>query len=244
MRTGQREKWFQCVFAGLLLGFALLSPIPSYPQLPKKIASQEWRIIRLAERQPDGFRFVATGFALAREGKTYVITNAHVLEKVKDPSKFYADFAPPMNAHVVTLLSKDLTDDLALFATDVEINGATNGATEERVGEAKVKTPVFILGFDDSHTTRDQLNIESGSVEMVGLWVDERHLFFPSGKYPGPAAPAMLISGVTCRLGGSGSPVFGFEGEILGVVKAYTDDGKCLAIDILPVLRLLEKFSQ
>jgi hypothetical protein len=228
------------VCSGLLLAFAFLIPMQSFSRLPTSIASQEWRIVRLAEKEPDGFHFVATGFALVRNKKAFVVTSAHILEKVHDPSKFYADFAPPMKAHAVTVWSKDSTDDLAVLATSVEINGEL----EERAAEPTVKAPVFIVGFDDAHTTRDQINIQSGAVETVGLWAEEKHFFIISGKYQGPTAPAMLISGVTCRLGGSGSPVFGSEGEILGVVKGFTGDRKCLAIDIQPALRLLEKYSQ
>ena len=183
---------------------------------------------------------MASGFALVRKGETYVITNAHVLEQVQDPGKFYADFGPPMKAHAVKILARDSTDDLAVLATNVEIHVGA----EEHVKEPRVNTTVFIVGFDDEHTTRDRLNIESGAIEEVGFWMEEKHMFILSGTYSGSAAPAMLISGVTCRLGGSGSPVFDLQGDILGVVKGFSDDGKCLAIDILPVRRLLEKYSQ
>ena len=59
----------------------------------------------------------------------------------------------------LTVLSKDSTDDLAVLATNVGISGET----EERAEEPKAKTTVFIVGFDDGHTTRDQLNSESGA---------------------------------------------------------------------------------
>jgi Trypsin-like peptidase domain len=233
-----REKSFPVFCFGSLMVFGHLLQAPPSPRLPKAIASQEWRILKLAEREQDGFHFVGTGFALVRKEKAFVITNAHVLEKIKHLTELYADFGPPGNAHSMIVLSKDVTDDIAVLATDAEIQGDT----EERIGVPKRTAAVFIVGFDDGHTTRDNLNVESGSIEMVGIWVDEKRLFYPSAQYLGAGAPAMLISGVTCRQGGSGSPVFGSDGEILGVVKGFTGDGKCLAISIPPALRLLEKY--
>ncbi len=104
---------------GLLFFSALLSPRPPSLGLPTAIASQEWRITRLAEREQDGFHFVATGFAWVRKEKTYVITSGHVREKVKNPVKLYADFPVPVRAHRARVLSMDHTDDIAVLVTDV-----------------------------------------------------------------------------------------------------------------------------
>jgi trypsin-like peptidase len=237
---GQFGEWSCVAGFGLLFFVALLSQKPPSSALPAAIASQEWRIIRLAESEQDGFHFVTTGFALVRKQKTYVITSGHIREKVKNPFELYADFAAPVKAHPARILSVDRTADVAVLETDIE----GSGRTEERAGEAHPGTTVFIVGFDDAHTTRDTLNVESGLVQMVGLWVEGKHLFVPSGKYPGPAAPGLLLSGVTCRPGGSGSPVFGSDGDILGVMKGFTEDGKCLVIGIRPALTLLGKYSK
>ena len=193
----------------------------------------------MAERRKEGFRFVATGLALVRNNRTYIITNEHVLRKLINRNQFYADFAPPVNAHQIRLLSANSNDDIAILRTDVTLDGAT----KERPGEAKLGKVVFVVGFEDSHTTRGNLQVERGVIETVGLWVEDRHLFVTSGKYPGRATPALLVSGVLCQQGGSGSPVFGSEGELLGVVKAFADNGMCLAIGIQPVLKLLKRYS-
>ena len=172
-----------------------------------------------------------------------MVTSAHVLERVADRAQLYADFEKPVGGHRADVLSTDEVADIALLVTKVK----TDGRTADSVGEAKVGALVFVVGFDDTHLLRSQLKTEQGVVENVGLWADQKHLFIPTGKqtaYSGSAAPALLISGLSCRQGESGSPVFGSQGEILGVMKAFTDKGSCLAMGIGPALALLQRYEE
>lgn len=180
------------------------------------------------------FYFLGTGVALVRGKQTYVITNKHIVEKVEDVTRIYADFPPPIGAHPVNWSRKSFSGDIAVLATELKIDGET----QEQIGEAKPSTPVFVVGFDDEHI--DNLSMQRGAIEMLGAWVEDKHMLIPSGIYFGPSVPAMIISGVTCRAGGSGSPVFSLDGKILGIVKGFTDDRKCLAIRIGAALELLE----
>lgn len=211
------------------------------PTLPTVIKSQEWRIVRLAERKEDGLHFAATGLALTHNGKTYVITSSHVVASVSNLARFYAEFLSPGNAHLVKVLSTDPTSDIAVLRTDVVLNGKTEGLL---FGEPKQGAAVFIVGFDESHTTRNNLNVQRGTVETVLPWVDDKLSPITSGKYPGLTTFAFLISDITCRVGASGSPVFGSKGETLGLLKGYLEDGRCVAVGIRPALEFLEKHQE
>jgi len=219
---------------------ALILRPPANVQLPTAVQSQKWRVVRIAESQNDGFHFLATGFALVRNQKAYVITSRHILEKVKDQAKLYADFVPPVGAHPATILAADPLADILILGTDAK----PQEDPVERIGVGKVGARVFIVGFDDIHMTRNTLNTDSGIIQRVGRWVEQQHLLVISGQHEGPSAHDLLISGVTCRLGGSGSPVFGTDGQILAVVKGTTDDGKCLAIGLEHALQLLEQYAK
>lgn len=224
------------VFAPTLLMVAFIFQGSPTLVLPTPIASQKWRVVRLARQEKDGFHFLATGVALVRQKKTYVVTSAHVMEKVADPTKIYADFPPPVNAHPVSVLARSSRGDIVVLATDVR----TDGNTVEKTGEAREGMPVFIVGFDDEHTATDNRNIQRGVIDLVAPWAEEKHMFILTPKYPGVTAPGLLISGVTCQPGGSGSPVFGADGKILGVVKGHGDDSRCIAIGISAAVKLLE----
>src|SRR6266446_6512097 len=100
-------------FVRLLVCCALLWSSTTL-EIPSAIKSQPWRAVRLAENRKDGFHFVASGFILVRAGKTYVVTSAHVLEKVSNRTQFYADFEKPVEGHLAVVLSTDEVSDIAL----------------------------------------------------------------------------------------------------------------------------------
>jgi len=210
------------------------------PALPPPIVSQRWRVLRLARRKEDGFHFVATGFAIARPERTYVVTCAHVIEKVGTGTPLFADFQSPINAHATLVLAKSADPDIAILATDVQISGRA----QERTGEGKRGMQVFLVGFDDEHTEKDRPQIQNGVIEAMGWWVEEKqHRLFTSSTTTRSGARAMLISGLVCNPGVSGSPVFGPDGQIVAVTTAFTVDHRCLATAAPLAIELLEQIA-
>jgi hypothetical protein len=90
--------------------------------------------------------------------------------------------------------------DLAVLASDVHIPGNTPEVT----GHAKQGLRVFIVGFNDKHTEKDNPEIQKRSDHRSWLVEERRHRVFTSKRTIGPATPAMLISGSICQPGESG----------------------------------------
>src|SRR4051794_22180958 len=74
------------------------APPPPPPEIPHAVVVQKWRSLRLAEKKGNGFPFLGTGFALIRNRKVYVVTNAHVLKKASNQKQIYTDFEKPIDA--------------------------------------------------------------------------------------------------------------------------------------------------
>ena len=210
---------------------------PSEP--PPSIVSQRWRILRLARKREDGFHFVATGFVITRSTRTYIVTCSHVVDNSTDAAPLYADFAYPLNAHRTFVLATNSASDLALLASDVQIAGKT----DETTIDVKEGMRVFVVGFDDQHMEKDNPQIQSGMIQAIGWW-ERRHRIFTSRRAPsGTNTPGILISGLTCMPGESGSPVFGENGEILAVTTAFTHDHSCVATATPALIDLLEHIA-
>jgi hypothetical protein len=67
---------------------------------------------------------------------------------------------------------------------------------------------------------------------LVGTWDDKNHVLYRDDKtFP----PAFLVSGVVCRGGGSGGPVFYSNGSLVGIMKGFVETGECLVMGIQPL---------
>jgi S1-C subfamily serine protease len=239
------EKAIPMVRESLIVTIALLA-VSQLTQLseplyltPPSVVSQRWRILRLARKREDGFHFVATGFVITGPGKTYVVTCAHVVDKSAGGAPLYADFPSPLNAHPTTVVALNREADLALLTADVE----TVESTQVGTGEGKQGMPVFVVGFDDEHTEKDNPQFHSGVITTVGWWEERWQRVFTSRRTAESATPAVIIAGPTCQPGESGSPVFGVDGQIVGVTTASTNDHNCLATAVFALNDLLERVT-
>jgi S1-C subfamily serine protease len=206
----------------------LLEPLP--------VKSQEWRIVRLAEMKKDGFHFVQSGVAVVRMKRVFVITCLHFVNKLSGEDRLYVDFEPPVHAHKANIVWADEASDLAVLETEVELNGNV----EETTAEPHEGAEIFVVGFDDDHLYRDTLNIQKGIIDLVGTWDDKNHVLYENHKsFP----PVFLISGVTCRQGGSGGPVFDSKGNLVGIMKgiAHTKKSQCLVMAVQPLSKALDQ---
>lgn len=208
--------------------------------IPGQVNSQKWRAVRIAARQPEGFHFLGTGFGLVRGGKVFVITNEHTLQKAHERygagTEIWVDFQPPVHAHQSQLMATDGLHDLAILSTDV----AFEGEGQEQVTNAMAGDPVMAIGYDDQHNQQHEPLVSRGTVKLTAPYALKEKALITSGVYPGPTAPAIVISGVNCASGASGSPVFDQRGRIVGYLKGRLDTGDCLAISINRALELLK----
>lgn len=243
--TPRPENAIQMVRKSLILTIALLAAShltqSSEPLFltPPSVISQRWRILRLARKREDGFHFVATGFVITRLGKTYVVTCAHVVDKSAGGTPLYADFPSPLNAHPTTVVAVNREADLALLTADVK----TVESTQTVTGEGWQGMPVFVVGFDDEHTEKDNPQFHSGVITTVGWWEERWQRVFTSRRTTESATPAVMISGSTCQPGESGSPVFEVDGQIVGVTTASTNEHNCLATSMPALNDLLERVT-
>jgi S1-C subfamily serine protease len=225
------------IFTIALLAVSQLTQPPEPLFLtPPSVVSQRWRILRLARKRQDGFHFVATGFVVTRSRKTYVVTCAHVVDKSGGEAPLYADFPSPLNAHPTTVVAVNREADLALLTADVKTFESTEAVTRE----GKEGMPVFVVGFDDEHTEKDNPQFHSGVITTVGWWEERWQRIFTSRRTAESATPAVMITGSKCQPGESGSPVFGVDGQIVGVTTASTNDHNCLATAMPALNDLLE----
>jgi S1-C subfamily serine protease len=221
----------------LLAISALVQQWEPLPEPPPSIVSQRWRILRLARKREDGFHFVATGF-VTRSKKTYIVTCAHVVDNSAGAIPLYADFAYPLNAHRTSVLATNSVSDLALLASDVQIAERT-GSNERNQG----RNAGLRRRFRRSDTEKDSPQIQSGIIQSIGCW-ERRHRVFTSRRTSsGSNTPGILISGLTCLPGESGSPVFGADGEILAVTTAFTRDHSCLATAMPALIELIGRIE-
>ena len=229
----------QFTIATVLLAVSTLIQQWDLSEPPPSIVNQRWRILRLARKREDGFHFVATGFLVTRSKKTYIVTCAHVVDSSVGSAPLYADFAYPLNAHPTSVLAANSVSDLALLASDVQI--------AERTGEAtrgvKEGMQVFVVGFDDQHTEKDNPQIQSGVIQAIGWWENRHRVFTSRRTSSGSNTPGILISGLTCLPGESGSPVFGADGEIIAVTTAFNHDHSCLATAVPALIDLIERIE-
>ena len=151
----------------------------------------------------------------------------------------YADFPYPLNAHPTALVAKNSEADLALLAVDVSISGATQKTTIN----VREGMEVFVVGFDDQHTEKDNPQIQSGVITTVGWWEDRGYHLFTSRRTTLSGPLALLISGSNCQPGKSGSPVFEADGKILAVTTSFTHNHSCLATAIPALVDLLEQME-
>jgi S1-C subfamily serine protease len=206
---------------------------------PPSIASQQWRVLRLARKREDGFHFVGTGFVVTRSDRTYIVTCAHRADNPADSAPLYADFLYPLNAHPTALVAKNSEADPALLAVDVAISGATQQTTID----VREGMEVFVVGFDDQHTEKDNPQIQSGVITTVGWWEDRGHRLFTSRRTTLSGPLALLISGSNCQPGKSGSSVFEADGKILAVTTSFTHNHSCLATAMPALVDLLEQME-
>src|SRR5215831_7272905 len=171
--------WGKLTITMVLLGISTLTQQwQSVSPPPSSIVNQQWRVLRLARKREDGFHFVGTGFVVTRSDKTYIVTCAHLADNPADSAPLYADFPYPLNAHPTALVAKNSEADLALLAVDVSIPGNTQQTTIE-IREAM---EVFVVGFDDQHTQKDNPQIQGGVISTVGWWEDRGYRLFTSRR--------------------------------------------------------------
>lgn len=202
-------------------------------QAPEVVSAQWWRLVRVVEREPAGFRPLGTGFILVRGRVAFVVTNEHVVRKAKgSPWVSIGKQAHQAESHVT-----DEAHDLAVLklGADVDISGETS----ERTSSAAKGQDVYAFGFpDDLGTAVDPL-ISQGQVLWVGRYEPTQRMVITSGTYPGRTVSAFIVAGITCRQGASGGPVFDKSGAIVGYVKGMLDTGECLCLSIERALELL-----
>jgi S1-C subfamily serine protease len=230
----------QFTISTVLLAVSALIQQWDLSEPPPSIVNQRWRILRLARKREDGFHFVGTGFVITRSKRTYIVTCAHVIDNSAGAAPLYADFAYPLNAHRTSVLATNSVSDLALLASDVQIPERT----EETTSGVKEGMQVFVVGFDDRHTEKDNPQIQNGVIQAIGWWERRHRLFTLRRTLSGSSTPGLLISGSTCLPGESGSPVFGADGEILAVTTAFAYDHSCLATPMPALIDLIESATE
>src|SRR5438445_4010906 len=208
--------------------------------LPQAVEIQKWRVVRITRERQGQFTFLGTGLIIVRDKRPFVVTNDHVARKARAPNEATSIcIAFNTNAYPARVIGSDSAHDLALLelSPDFEIDGETG----ETVGEVGLGTVVFTLSFDDSHSAASDLISSKGRVVLAAPFVAGKNMFIRSGVYPGEPEKGLVISGVNCTSGSSGSPVFDKHGNILGYLKGRTDDGQCIAISLERALQLISQ---
>ncbi len=201
-------------------------------QVPEAVTSQKWRLVRLVDRETAGFRPLGTGFILIRGKTAFVVTNAHVVRKAKS-----TPWVPiGKQAHQSQTYVSDEAYDLAVLrlGPDVDISGETS----ERPAAVAKGQVLFAIGFPDDLGTALEPLVSRGEVLWVGQYEPTQRIIITSGTYRGPTVSAFIVSGIACRQGASGGPVFDTSGALVGYVKGTLDTGECLCMSIQRVLDL------
>ncbi len=202
-------------------------------QIPQPVLTQRWRLVRIVDREAIGFRPLGTGFLLMRGPFAFVVTNAHVVRKAK--GRPWVSIGK--QAHESQEQVTDDNHDVAVLrlGKDVDISGETT----ERSSSAGPGDQVYAFGFpDDLGTATDPL-ISAGHVLWAGEYSPTEQMAITSGHYPGVTVPAFIVTGIACKHGASGGPVFGSTGAILGYVKGTLDTGECICVSIERALQLI-----
>jgi hypothetical protein len=149
-----------------LTAFIVLFPQSNQLVEPASVKSQEWRLVRLFEMKKDGAAFVQSGVAMVRMNRMFVVTCLHFVDKVDNKDALYADFKPPIPYREAKLVWSDKASDLAILETEVKIHGVV----KETITEPYQGKEIVVIGFDDDHLSRTNLNIQKGTVGLVGMW--------------------------------------------------------------------------
>jgi len=205
----------------------------SLQRIPEPVWAQRWRLVRVLDREENGFRPLGTGFILVRQRTAFVVTNEHIVRKAKGTPWVGVG----KQAHESVSRATDAAYDLAVLklGTDVEISGETS---ESASGVAAGQT-LYAFGFPDDLAGGSEPLASVGRVVWAGPYVPEKQLLITSGVYPGATIPAFVVAGIACRQGASGGPIFDPAGAIVGYVKGTIQSGECLGISIERALELM-----
>lgn len=205
----------------------------SQVQLPDEVQAEEWRLVRVLDRELKGFKPLGSGFILVRGRVAFVVTNEHVVSKAK--SVPWVSLGKRVHESVSQEI--DATYDLAVLrlGADVDISGETSEHTAT-VTQGQV---VYSLGFPDDLGTAAKPLVSQGQVLWSGQYDPIKQLAITSGVYPGRTVSAFIVAGNACRQGASGGPVFDGLGSLVGYVKGSLSSGECLGISIQRALELV-----
>jgi S1-C subfamily serine protease len=212
-------EYFLPMRTALLIGVAALAPVFFSGQaieVPDPVKAQQAKLVMIVDREGAGFRPIGTGFLLFRHGTAFAITNDHVVRAAKG-TPWVATI--DKKVHESQSIVRDEAYDLAILRLGGDVY--TTDEIEERVGVATIGLQVYAYGFPE-----EEAIMGPDPVLSVGrvFWIGQI-------AYPHLNMPAFRATGLICRHGASGGPVFNAEGAIVGYVKAYNvspDDCVCI----------------
>ncbi|MEJ7587528.1 MAG: serine protease [Ferruginibacter sp.] len=185
-----------------------------------KLISKETNPGAIPEKQKPDVDFRATGFLI--DGKGYLITNAHVISKMKN---IYIENRKGEFYTAEAVYTDKLVDLAILKITDTAFKTVTNLPYSIKKSNADLGEQFFTLGFPRN--------------EIV---YGEGYLSAKSGNDGDSSAYQLTVS---ANPGNSGGPVINRNGEIIGVItgKDSKADGVVYAAKSTNILQLLDKLK-
>ncbi|MCW3090805.1 MAG: serine protease [Ferruginibacter sp.] len=176
--------------------------------------------VEITPPKPD-VDFRATGFLI--DGKGYLVTNAHVISKMKN---IYIENKKGDFYRAEALYTDKLADLVILKIIDTSFKAVTNLPYSIKKGNSDLGEQFFTLGFPRN--------------EIV---YGEGYLSAKSGNDGDSTAYQLTVS---ANPGNSGGPVINRNGEIIGVLTAKDSkaDGVVYAAKSKNILTLLEKLKK
>ena len=138
---------------------------------------------------------VASGSGFLVDGRGHVLTSHHVIEQCKRLTVAFG--GQTRNA---TIKASNITNDLALLATDIKELGAFFRSTRAKLGEV-----VTAAGFPLGGLLSGELNVTSGEVSALAGVANDRSVL----QITAPVQP-----------GSSGGPLLDASGAVIGIVIA------------------------